>query len=175
MTIVRFERLTPTAKIPARATPGSVGWDLYADETQVVPPRGTMPIRTGLRMALEPGFEGQIRSRSGLAFCAVSVLNSPGTIDSDFRGEILVLLRNHGPNIHTVHAGDRIAQLVFQRVEPVTIEVTGDAREHLFNAHGECVRCEARRAPGMEPCTPIPPIDPNETTRGTGGFGSSGK
>jgi dUTPase len=45
MTIVRFERLTPTAKIPTRATPGSVGWDLYADETQVVPPRGTMPIR----------------------------------------------------------------------------------------------------------------------------------
>jgi len=106
-------------ELPAYATPGSAGMDLRAaitDETTIQPGTHTH-IPTGIAIALPAGYEAQVRPRSGLAAQhAVTVLNAPGTIDSDYRGEIGVLLVNLGRQPHTVARGDRIAQLVFAPV-----------------------------------------------------------
>jgi dUTP pyrophosphatase len=101
--------------LPAYATAGSAGADLSAavDAPLVLPPGGRALVPTGIALALPDGFEAQIRPRSGLALrCGVTVLNSPGTIDSDYRGEIGVVLANLGSDSVTVARGDRIAQLV---------------------------------------------------------------
>lgn len=125
--IIRFERLTPTAKIPTRATPGSAGLDLYADGSVDLDGDSSAMVSTGIRVCLPAGFEAQIRPRSSLANAwSVTVLNAPGTIDSDYRGEVKVLLINHSSdhddNKLRIRHGDRIAQLVIQRVEPVIVE-----------------------------------------------------
>jgi dUTP pyrophosphatase len=107
---------------------GAAGMDLAAlPETDVVIPPGQRAlVGTGLAVALPPGYEAQVRPRSGLALrYGVTVLNSPGTIDEDYRGEIKVLLINHGAEPFTVAAGDRIAQLVVAsvaRVDAVEVE-----------------------------------------------------
>ena len=103
--------------LPAYETAGSAGMDLRAaiDEGAPVtlPPGGRALIPTGLTMALPEGYEGQVRPRSGLALkFGVTCLNSPGTIDSDYRGEVGVILANLGSEPFTVRRGDRIAQLV---------------------------------------------------------------
>lgn len=101
--------------LPAYATAGAAGLDLLAAVTAVedLPPGGRAAVPTGIAIALPPGFEGQIRPRSGLALSAgLTVLNSPGTIDSDYRGEIMVLLINHGSAPAPIRRGMRIAQLV---------------------------------------------------------------
>jgi len=86
-----------------------------------IPPGHRILIPTGLALEIEPGWEGQIRSRSGLALNhGIAVLNSPGTIDSDFRGEIKVILMNHGNTSFVVHHGDRIAQLVLTTIAQQT-------------------------------------------------------
>jgi len=109
--------------LPAYATPGSAGLDLRAavDGPVTIPPGGFATIPTGFCIAIPPGFEGQVRPRSGLAAKhGITALNSPGTIDSDYRGPVNVILINHGPEPFTVNRGDRIAQLVispFARVE----------------------------------------------------------
>ncbi len=108
------------AHLPSYMTEGSAGADLYAHLPEAVTlPRGTyIAIPTGVSVELPIGFEGQIRPRSGLARKhGVTVLNAPGTIDSDYRGEIVVLLINHGTESYIVQNGDRIAQLV---ICPVT-------------------------------------------------------
>lgn len=121
--IVRFERIHSDAKLPSRATPGSAGLDLCACESLTVYPGETKAARLGLRVALPDGFEGQVRPRSGLAARhEVTVLNAPGTIDADFRGELQVLLVNHGLRPFSVSTGDRIAQLVIQKLPPLLIE-----------------------------------------------------
>ncbi len=109
--------------LPSYATPGSAGLDLHAAITEdvVLRPGARALIPAGFRIALAPGFEGQIRPRSGLAARhGVSVLNSPGTIDADYRGELRVLLINLGEAEFTVRRGDRIAQLVVAPVAAVT-------------------------------------------------------
>jgi dUTP pyrophosphatase len=101
--------------LPAYATPGSAGADLAAalEAPLVLPPGGRALVPTGIALALPDGFEAQIRPRSGLALRhGVTVLNSPGTIDSDYRGEIRVILANLGSHSVTIARGDRIAQLV---------------------------------------------------------------
>ena len=101
--------------LPVYQSPGASGADLFAAiETEVeIMPGKTALIPTGLRIELPEGFEVQVRSRSGLALKSqVSVLNSPGTIDSDYRGEIGVILMNHGHSVFTVKPGMRIAQMV---------------------------------------------------------------
>ena len=106
--------------LPAYATPGSAGLDLVAAlETPVdLPPGGRALIPTGLAIALPEGYEAQIRPRSGLALRhGITVLNAPGTVDSDYRGEVSVLLVNLGDQSVRVARGERIAQLV---VAPVT-------------------------------------------------------
>ena len=93
-------------------------------------------IPTGLSIALPPGFEAQIRPRSGLALKhGITVLNSPGTIDADYRGEIKVLLINHGSDAFTIERGMRIAQMVVERYEHVAWEVV-DTLEHSDRGHG---------------------------------------
>ncbi len=106
--------------LPAYATLGSAGADLAAAIAAplVLPPGGRALVPTGIALALPDGFEAQVRPRSGLALrCGVTVLNSPGTIDSDYRGEILVILANLGSEPVTVARGDRIAQLVVAPVQ----------------------------------------------------------
>jgi dUTP pyrophosphatase len=106
--------------LPAYATPGAAGLDLAAavSEAVVIPPGGRAVVPTGIAIALPVGFEAQVRPRSGLAARAgVTVLNAPGTVDSDYRGEIQVILANFGDAPFKVARGERIAQLI---VAPVT-------------------------------------------------------
>jgi dUTP pyrophosphatase len=101
--------------LPAYATAGSAGADLAAavEAPLVLPPGGRALVPTGIALALPEGFEAQVRPRSGLTMRhGVTVLNSPGTIDSDYRGEIRVILANLGSEPVTIARGDRIAQLV---------------------------------------------------------------
>jgi len=109
----------PDLPLPAPATAGSAGLDLRACVPQpvVLPPGGRALIPTGFSIALPPGFEGQVRPRSGLALRqGLTMLNSPGTIDSDYRGEIAVVAVNLGQEPVTISRGDRIAQLVIAPV-----------------------------------------------------------
>jgi dUTP pyrophosphatase len=112
-----FERLHEDAIIPRYQTKGSVGLDLHSVEAATILPGERALIGTGLRIHLQEGFEGQVRSRSGLAAKnGVFVLNSPGTIDSDYRGEIKIILFNSGNEPFNIKKEDRIAQLVIARV-----------------------------------------------------------
>jgi dUTP pyrophosphatase len=115
--------------LPAYQTEGAAGMDLKAavDGEVVIPPMGRAMIPTGLALSLPPGVEGQVRPRSGLAIRhGVTCLNSPGTIDSDFRGEVHVILANLGEEPFEVRRGDRIAQIVFSRVLSARLDVVGD-------------------------------------------------
>lgn len=111
---------------PSKATVGAAGLDLVAsvEEPTVIKPGTWEKIPTGIAVALPAGYEGQVRPRSGLAAKhGVTVLNAPGTIDSDYRGEVAVLLINHGQEAFQVERGMRVAQLVVAPVSTVEIEV----------------------------------------------------
>jgi dUTP pyrophosphatase len=143
---LRIERL-PHAEglaLPAYETSGSSGMDLRAatQEPVAIGSGEGAVIPTGLKMEIPIGHEGQVRTRSGLAAShGLTVLNSPGTIDADYRGEIKVILMNFGDDTVTVERGDRIAQLVIAPVVRVVVEEIDEV---------------------------------GETTRGAGGFGSTG-
>ena len=132
MTTVRVERL-PHAEglaLPAYETTGSAGMDLRAAvaefEPVILAPGERRLIPTGLKIALEPGYEAQVRPRSGLALKhGVTCLNSPGTIDSDYRGEVKVILANLGEEPFVIERGMRIAQMIVAPVTQVTVvEIT---------------------------------------------------
>ena len=149
MTTVRVERLPHAGDLPLPAyeTTGSAGMDLRAALSEDAPltlaPGARALVPTGLKIALEPGFEAQVRPRSGLALKhGLTCLNSPGTIDSDYRGEVGVILINHGQEPFVIKRGERIAQMVIARHEQATMI----AVETL-----------------------------DETARGAGGFGSTGR
>ena len=113
---MRVKRLTPSATLPRYAHRGDAGLDLYAAEDLVIPPTEARTVRTGIAVELPPGTEAVIRPRSGLAReWAVTVLNSPGTIDEGYRGEVGVILINHGGRDFRVECGMRVGQLVVQR------------------------------------------------------------
>lgn len=117
-----WRSLHPLAKAPRYATAGSAGLDLAAIEATTLAPGAFQAIGTGLALAIPPGYEGQVRPRSGLAArFGVTVLNAPGTLDSDYRGEVKVLLINHGSEPFSIQAGDRIAQLVLAEVARLPI------------------------------------------------------
>lgn len=147
---IKIRRLHHSAKIPAYKTKEAAGMDLHAclpgdslPEDFRLEPRGRLRIPTGLAIQIPPGYEGQIRPRSGLALeHGVTVLNAPGTLDSDYRGEVGVLLINHGQDDFWVKNGDRIAQLVVAKVEQADVLEVSEL---------------------------------DETERGAGGFGSTGK
>lgn len=131
--------------LPEYETPESAGMDVRAAITEplILQPGERTLIPTGLKIALPPGTEAQIRPRSGLAFRhGITMLNAPGTIDSDYRGEVKVLAVNHGSEPFTVERGDRIAQMV---IAPV-------------------FRAVINKVESLE-----------DTERGEGGFGSTGK
>ena len=138
-----MKKLTKTATLPTKATEGSSGYGLYSDVEIHISPGERRIISTGISVELPPGYELQVRSRSGLAAKrGLVTLNSPGTIDSDYRGEIKGLLYNSSKTKYqTIFQGDRIAQLVLQKV-PV---------------------CEYYEVEEL-----------SDTSRGTGGFGSTG-
>ena len=110
---VRFRRIHPEAELPAYAHQDDAGMDLRSVEDCIVPRGGRRLVRTGLQMELPPGFEAQVRPRSGLALKhGITVLNTPGTIDAGYRGEVGVILANFGDADFSVAKGDRIAQMV---------------------------------------------------------------
>lgn len=119
-------------KLPTYATEQSAGMDLSAalEEAIELGPGERALIPTGLSIALPAGYEAQVRPRSGLAIKhGVTVLNSPGTVDADYRGEIKVVLINHGQEAFTIERGMRIAQMVVERYETVGWEVVEDLEE----------------------------------------------
>lgn len=112
-------------QLPSPASPGSAGFDLPAavEGDVLLDPGERRLIPTGIALEIPPGWEGQVRPRSGLALrYGIGVLNAPGTIDSDYRGEVGVILINLGTETFHIARGDRIAQLVFSKVEPVEWE-----------------------------------------------------
>jgi dUTP pyrophosphatase len=133
--------------LPEYQTAHAAGMDLRAafreGETMSLPAGERALIPTGLIMELPAGFEAQVRPRSGLALKhGVTVLNSPGTIDADYRGEVKVLLINHGHDAFTIERGERVAQMVIQPVSQATLQVVAEL---------------------------------NDSARGSGGFGSTGR
>lgn len=125
--IMKLPNFDASVPLPQYATEGSAGMDIYAmnSESIVIKPGETVLIPTGFSMELPLGFEAQIRPRSGLAIKNnIGILNSPGTIDSDYRGEVKIILSNFGKNDFVVSKGDRIAQMVINRYERISwIEV----------------------------------------------------
>lgn len=123
--IVRFARLpsNPDLPLPERATPHAAGYDVRSSEERVTLQPGEIRlVATGLRMELPDGLECQVRPRSGLALRhGITLPNSPGTIDPDYRGELRVILQNLGSEPVTIERGERIAQLVFARFEAPAI------------------------------------------------------
>lgn len=106
--------------LPTRATPGAAGMDIVSAVDITIAPGARLLVPTGFCVAVPHGFEVQLRPRSGLALKhGVSLPNTPATIDSDYRGEIRVIMINHGDAPFEIRRGDRIAQLLVQRVEPV--------------------------------------------------------
>ena len=129
MSTLRVYRMRADAVIPRYKTSGAAGMDLAAclASPLTLAPGGTARVPTGLQIALPAGHEGQVRPRSGLAARhGVTVLNAPGTIDEDYRGEVQVLLINHGDKAFTIQPGDRIAQLIVAPVTHVEIETVQD-------------------------------------------------
>jgi dUTP pyrophosphatase len=141
--ILKIKKLNADAIIPAYQSEEAAGFDLHSIEDVVIKPGERKLIGTALAFEIEKGYEIQIRPRSGLAYKhGITVLNTPGTIDSDYRGEIKVLLINLGSVDFEIKKGERIAQAV---VAPV-VQAKISQAEHL-----------------------------NDTNRGSGGFGSTGK
>lgn len=161
--VVQFVRLRPDAIAPVRMTGGAAGFDLAActggDEITLRPGARTR-VPTGLCVAIPNGFEGQVRPRSGWADRAgVTVLNAPGTIDADYRGELMVLLVNLGDAAVNIRHGDRIAQLVIAPVIVATFR--------------ECEVLDAPEGTTGQETTDVTAAQ-QHTPRGEGGFGSTG-
>ncbi|MCK4351864.1 dUTP diphosphatase [candidate division WOR-3 bacterium] len=129
--ILRIKKLIKNAQIPNYQTSGASGMDLYAFKKVTIPPNEYALIHTGISVEVPSGFEAQIRPRSGLALnYGIGVLNSPGTIDTDYRGELKVILFNFGKKDFKVEPGMRIAQFVITKVYRVNI-----AEEKLSTTH----------------------------------------
>ena len=118
--VVKVKRLKPEAVLPTYQTPGAAAMDLVAclplgGKITLWPGQPAELVPTGIAIELPEGYEAQVRPRSGLSLNGITVANSPGTVDEDYRGEVKVIMRNHGAT-HVIHHGDRIAQLVIARV-----------------------------------------------------------
>ncbi|MFN4910871.1 MAG: dUTP diphosphatase [Flavobacteriales bacterium] len=135
---VKIENLG-ACELPSYESESAAGMDVRANiqEPMIIPPQAFKLIPTGLRMEIPKGTECQVRPRSGLAFKhGISVLNSPGTIDSDYRGEIGVLLINHSSKPFTINPCDRIAQLVFTPVFNVVLNLKSPLTSSERGANG---------------------------------------
>lgn len=116
---VKVKRISSAAKLPLYATANSAGVDLYSTERVVIPSQGHAVVGTGLMVEIPDGYEMQIRPRSGLSLQGITLPNAPGTIDPDYRGEVMVILRNLSAFAFTVEQGMRIAQAVVAPVARV--------------------------------------------------------
>lgn len=133
---VIFEKITQSARLPEYAHPTDSGMDLFSDEDCIIPAGQRYLVSTGLKMMLPPNTEGQVRSKSGLALkYGLQVLNSPGTIDNNYRGEIKVIMLNTSDTDYHVEKGQKIAQLVVCPFYTCRIE-TGVLDETDRNAGG---------------------------------------
>ena len=122
---VKFRRIDPSAALPSYAHPGDAGMDIRSIEELVIEPGARSLVRTGLVMVLPPDYEAQVRPRSGLALKnGVTVLNTPGTIDAGYRGEVGVILANFGSEPFKVEKGSKIAQIVVAPCTRAEIEET---------------------------------------------------
>ncbi|MEH7072860.1 dUTP diphosphatase [Neobacillus drentensis] len=134
---VKIKKIHADAKTPLQATPGDAGMDLYSIETAMIPSGEARLIGTGLQIELPKGTEAQIRPRSGLALKhSVTVLNSPGTIDEGYRGEIGVILINHGKETFVVEKSMRIAQLVIQFVPSIQVTEVNELSQTVRGSSG---------------------------------------
>ncbi len=120
---IKFQRLSPDVVIPKYATEGSACFDISSNEDYNLKPRERRAICTGLKVEISPDYEIQIRPRSGLALkYGITIPNSPGTVDSDYRGEVKVILMNQSEEIFSIKKGDRIAQGALVLVTRATLE-----------------------------------------------------
>tara|TARA_B100001741_G_C16139570_1_gene408343 strand:- start:89 stop:526 length:438 start_codon:yes stop_codon:yes gene_type:complete len=139
MVKVLIKKLDPAVKLPVYKSNGASGMDLMAfiKKPINVKSKTSSLIPTGLSVAFSEDYEIQIRPRSGLAAKNnISVLNTPGTIDSDYRGEIKVIIYNHGNNDFTINNGDRIAQMILTPVVKMELEKTNDLPETIRGKGG---------------------------------------
>ena len=139
MAKVLIKKLDPAVELPAYKTEGASGMDLMALLKKPInlKPNSSCLVPTGLAVAFSSNFEIQIRPRSGLAAKNnISVLNTPGTIDSDYRGEIKVILFNHGKNDFLINNKDRIAQMILTPVIKMDLEETDDLSETIRGEGG---------------------------------------
>ena len=139
MVKVLIKKLDTAVKLPEYKTDGASGMDLMAflKDAVIVKPKTSSLIPTGLSVAFSKNYEIQIRPRSGLAAKNnISVLNTPGTIDSDYRGEIKVIIYNHGDTNFSINNGDRIAQMILCPVVKMMLEETNDLPETIRGEGG---------------------------------------
>ena len=139
MVKVLIKRLSSDVQLPSYKTSGASGMDLMASikSTVTIKPKTSFLIPTGLSIAFSEDYEIQIRPRSGLAAKNnISVLNTPGTIDSDYRGEIKVIIYNHGTSDFLINNGDRIAQMILMPVVKMELEETSDLPETIRGEGG---------------------------------------
>ena len=136
--VIPIRRLDPDLPLPAYAHPGDAGADLVSAEDVELAPGARAAVRTGIAVAIPEGYVGLVHPRSGLAArLGVTVLNAPGTVDAGYRGEILVILINHDPAATVkISRGDRIAQLVVQRVEQAVFDVVDELGETARGSGG---------------------------------------
>ncbi|MBD1174004.1 dUTP diphosphatase [Pelagibacterales bacterium SAG-MED01] len=139
MVKVLIKKLNSAVKLPEYKTDGASGMDLIAflEESINVKPKTSSLVPTGLSVAFSENYEIQIRPRSGLAAKNnISILNTPGTIDSDYRGEIKVIIYNHGNNDFTINNGDRIAQMILSPVIKMELEEAPDLPKTIRGMDG---------------------------------------
>tara|TARA_Y200000002_G_C22561321_1_gene612611 strand:- start:474 stop:911 length:438 start_codon:yes stop_codon:yes gene_type:complete len=139
MVKVLIKKLNPSVELPAYKTDGASGMDLMAfiKEPIIIKPKTSCLVPTGLSVAFSSDFEIQIRPRSGLAAkYNISVLNTPGTIDSDYRGELKIILFNHGDNDFLINNKDRIAQMVLTPVTKISLEETDSLPKTIRGGSG---------------------------------------
>lgn len=129
--MLKVSKVTEQAKIPFYATENAAGLDLSANQELVIAPKEIARVRTGIKVEIPKGHEGQVRGRSGLAFRHNIFVTHIGTIDADYRGEIYVLLENKSQDDFIVKSGDRIGQLV---VSPVARLQIKEVSEHEFSS-----------------------------------------
>ena len=141
---IAVQKLFPEVKMPGYAHDGDAGLDLYSTIDHVLQPGARVLVPTGLKMAIPHGYEGQVRPKSGLALKhGLTVLNTPGTVDAPYRGEVGVILINLDPKAsYEIKKGEKVAQMVFNKIEYATFTEAAEL---------------------------------TDTTRGAGGFGSTGK
>jgi len=135
--ILKVKKLSADAVLPHYAHPGDAGLDLFANERVEIASGESKTIKTGIAMELSPGTEAQVRPRSGLAAKhQITVLNAPGTVDAGYRGEVCVILINHGKNVFVVEKGTKIAQMVIQSVLTAEVMETAELSDTARSTGG---------------------------------------